>query len=236
MPLIPWCGIICACDPAILNHRSQCWFLLHTTFQFGIECWKILTTRRNNGKKTHKYLIGKGASQEALVVKEPVCQCKGHKRWGFSPCVRKIPWGGHGNPLQYSCLKNLMNRGAWWVSVHRVTQSQTQLCGTSHREIFLLLFFSRQVVSNSLGPHGLQHARPPCPSPSPRICLSSCPLDWWCHPTISSSVTLFSFCLCIKRQKEGSLCLHPVSSGPWQKMEVVESEEYWSTFVYMSLS
>ena len=127
MPLIPWCGIICACDPAILTHRSQCWFLLHTTFQFGIECWKILTTRRNNGKKTHKYLIGKGASQEVLVVKEPVCQCKGHKRWGFSPCVRKIPWGGHGNPLQYSCLENLMNRGAWWVSVHRVTQSQTQL-------------------------------------------------------------------------------------------------------------
>ena len=43
--------------------------------------------------------------------------------------------------------------------------------------------------------HGLQHAMPSCPSPSPGVCPSSCPLDWWCHPTISSSVTLFSFCL-----------------------------------------
>ena len=141
----------------------------------------------------------------------------------------------------HSCLENPMNRGAWWVAVCRVAWSQTQLKWLSmHAHLigksFCLLLFSCQVVSNSLGPHGLQHARPPCPSPSPRICLSSCPLNWWCHPTISSSVTLFSFCLCIKRQKEGSLCLHPVSSGPWQKMEVVESEEHWSTFVYMSLS
>ena len=37
--------------------------------------------------------------------------------------------------------------------------------------------------------------RPPCPSPSPRVCPSSCPLNWWCHPNISSSVTLLSFCL-----------------------------------------
>ena len=40
------------------------------------------------------------------------------------------------------------------------------------------------VVSNSLQPHGLQHARLPCPSPSPRACSNSCPLSWWCHPTI----------------------------------------------------
>ena len=40
--------------------------------------------------------------------------------------------------------------------------------------------------------HGLQHARLPCPSPSPRVCSNSCPLSQWCHPTISSSVTRFS--------------------------------------------
>ena len=56
------------------------------------------------------------------------------------------------------------------------------------------LLFSHQVMSNSLQPHGLQHARPPCPSPSPRLCSSSCPLNQWCHPIISSSVTFFSFC------------------------------------------
>ena len=50
--------------------------------------------------------------------------------------------------------------------------------------------FSHSVVSDSLWPHGLQHTRPPCPSP--RVCSNSCPLSWWCHPTISSSVIPFS--------------------------------------------
>ena len=48
--------------------------------------------------------------------------------------------------------------------------------------------FSRSVVSDCLQPHDLQHARPPCPSPTPGAYSSSCPLSWWCHPTISSSV------------------------------------------------
>ena len=55
--------------------------------------------------------------------------------------------------------------------------------------------FSHSVVSNSLQPHGLQHARPPCPSPTPGVYSNSCPLSWWCHPTISSSVIAFSSCL-----------------------------------------
>ena len=49
-------------------------------------------------------------------------------------------------------------------------------------------------MSDSLQPHELQHARPPCPSPTPRVYLNSCPLNWWCHPTISSSVVPFSSC------------------------------------------
>ena len=55
--------------------------------------------------------------------------------------------------------------------------------------------FSCSVVSDSLPPHGLQHTRSPCPSPTPRVYPNSCPLSWWCHPTISSSVDPFSFCL-----------------------------------------
>ena len=55
--------------------------------------------------------------------------------------------------------------------------------------------FSRSVVSDSLRPHGLQCARPPCPSPIPGVYSNSCPLNWWCHPTISSSVILISSCL-----------------------------------------
>ena len=48
---------------------------------------------------------------------------------------------------------------------------------------------------NSLWLHGVRHVRLPCSSSSPRFCPSSCPLNWWCHPNITSSVTLFSFCL-----------------------------------------
>ena len=50
-------------------------------------------------------------------------------------------------------------------------------------------------MSDSLWPHGLQHTRLPCPSPSPGACSNSCPFSWWCHPTISSSVVPFSSCL-----------------------------------------
>ena len=55
--------------------------------------------------------------------------------------------------------------------------------------------FRCSVVSNSLRPHELQHARPPCPSPTPRVYSDSCPSSRWCHPIISSSVIPFSSCL-----------------------------------------
>ena len=61
--------------------------------------------------------------------------------------------------------------------------------------IILFLLFSCSVMSNSLRPHGFQHARLPCPLPSPGVCSYSCPLSQWCHPTISASVTPFSSCL-----------------------------------------
>ena len=52
--------------------------------------------------------------------------------------------------------------------------------------------FGCSVMSDSLRPHGLQHSRPPYPSPTPGACSNSCPSSWWCHPTISSSVVPFS--------------------------------------------
>ena len=58
-----------------------------------------------------------------------------------------------------------------------------------------LVQFSHSVTSNSLQPHGPQHARPPCPSPTPGVYSNSCPLSQWCHPIISSSVVPFSSCL-----------------------------------------
>ena len=102
-------------------------------------------------------------------------------------------------------LGNPRNGGAWWVAIYGVAQSQTRLKRLSstscscyllfndHRKkkkcLLRLLLLSGSVVSDSLWPHGLQHARLPCPSPSPRTCSNWCPLSRWCHPTISSSVT-----------------------------------------------
>ena len=54
--------------------------------------------------------------------------------------------------------------------------------------------FSHSVMSNSLQPHELQHAKPPCPSPTPGVHSSWCPLSRWCHPAISSSAVPFSSC------------------------------------------
>ena len=64
-----------------------------------------------------------------------------------------------------------------------------------HSFIHFQVQFSHSVVSNPLWPHGLQHARSPCPSPTPEVYSNSCPLSWWCHPTLSPSVIPFSSCL-----------------------------------------
>ena len=63
-----------------------------------------------------------------------------------------------------------------------------------NRVQFSSVQFSRSVMSDSLQPHESQHARPPCPSPTPGVHPNSCPLSRWCHPAISSSVVPFSSC------------------------------------------
>ena len=70
------------------------------------------------------------ASQAALVVKKMPATAG-----GFDPWVGKIPWRRHGSPLQDSCLENPMDRGAWWATVLRVTESRTRLkqLSTAHR-------------------------------------------------------------------------------------------------------
>ena len=85
--------------------------------------------------------------------------------------------------------------GSLWKSVKwRKIEEYTipQLLGTLLTSISLSVQFSRSVVSDSLRPHESQHARPPCPSPTPGVHSDSCALSRWCHPTISSSVIPFS--------------------------------------------
>ena len=79
-------------------------------------------------------------------------------------------------------------RARWGV---RGLSSFCSVSGTQEDQ-FSSVQFSHSVVSDSLRPHGLQYARPPCPSPTPGVYSNSCPLSQWCHPTISSSVVPFS--------------------------------------------
>ena len=65
-----------------------------------------------------------GASQVALVVKNTPANAGDRRDAGFIPGPGKSFGAGHGNPLQYSCLENPMDRGAWQVTVHRVTKGQ----------------------------------------------------------------------------------------------------------------
>ena len=69
-----------------------------------------------------------------------------------------------------------------------------EVMGHIYNRIFSSVQFSRSVVSDSLRPHELQHARPPCPSPTLRVHSNWCPSSQWCHPAKSSSVVPFSSC------------------------------------------
>ena len=67
----------------------------------------------------------KGASQVVLVIKNQPANAGDLRDMGLIPTLRRSLGEGHGNPLQYSCLENSMNRGAWRTTVHRVAKSQT---------------------------------------------------------------------------------------------------------------
>ena len=104
-----------------------------------------------------------------------------------------------------------MDRRNWWATVHGVSKFRHDWA-TEHSTAQDILYYnlmdndrkissdqirsvtSRSVVSDSLRPHESQHARPPCPSPSPGVHSDSRPSSWWGHPAISSSVILFSSC------------------------------------------
>ena len=79
--------------------------------------------------------------------KEPICQCRRHKRHGFGPWVRRSPGEGHSSPLQYSYLDNVMDRGAWWATIQRVTKSRTQLQQLS-MHVPIIIFIQCSLAGN----------------------------------------------------------------------------------------
>ena len=104
-------------------------------------------------------------------------------------------------PLGLTGLISLKSKGllrafsSTTVKRHQFFGAQPSLWSSFYIHTWLmeksLLLFTHSVMSDSLWPYGLQHARLPCPSVSPRACSNSCPLSQWCHPTISSSVISF---------------------------------------------
>ena len=105
------------------------------------------------------------------------------------------------NPMDYIIHGILQARILEWVAFPFFRGSfqprdKTQVSGIAGGFFYQLsrssVQFSHSVVSDCLQPHGLQHARPSCPSPAPGVYSNSCPLSQWCHPTISSSIVPFS--------------------------------------------
>ena len=126
----------------------------------------------------------------------------------------KLHFKIHGSPTYILCYKDQF----------QVKWSRTFKSNTHENFIMIIMFgnilkismspvqFSLSVVSNSLWPRGLQYTRLPCPSPTPGAYSNSCPLSRWCHPTISSSVIPFSFCL-QSFPESGSIQMSQFSSG-----------------------
>ena len=94
------------------------------------------------------YLEDFWASQMALVVKNSLANAGDLRDKGSIPGLGRYPGGRHGNLLQYSCLENLMDRGAWWATVHGVTKSWIQLkqLSTMHAQRCMIVFRYFKVV------------------------------------------------------------------------------------------
>ena len=99
-------------------------------------------------------------------------------------CLSSLPWLA----AVWICpLELWAGQGGWKTTFYKQETGNMEMnCTREDTTGFC------SVSYDSLQPHGLQHARPPCPSPTPRVYSNSCPLRQWCHPTISSSVVPFS--------------------------------------------
>ena len=96
-------------------------------FSGMVEFQQSLKGSAGEGQPRQEKVLSKGlhgAFQVVPVVKNPPANAGDIRDVGL---ISGAPGGGHGNPLQYSCLENPVDRGAWWAAVHRVTQSQTRL-------------------------------------------------------------------------------------------------------------
>ena len=115
--------------------------------------------------------------------------------WQFLECwVNSGSWWWTGGQGVLACCDSWGCKESDMIERLNWTENVETFGVTSHVEInYDALMFSTSVMSDSVRPHGLQYTRPPCTSQSPRACSNSCPLSWWCHPTILSFVPFSSF-------------------------------------------
>ena len=134
------------------------------------------------GSKLRLELVDRRGFPGGTSGKEPTCQCRDITDASSIPGSGRYPGGGHGNPVQYSCLENSMDRGVWWATVHGVTKGQTWLKWLSthtnrhtHKQTDTHTHADRSHWCN--------------PSPLPSLCASL-----WYLTQISFLMTAGSFC------------------------------------------
>ena len=148
----------------------------------------------------------------------------------YHPCIGYMCRGHKIQVLQTE--RNNTQRGAsketffTWTSFRQDLGPWPHVAMVWDSEAFSVQF-SYSVMSDSLRPLGLQHARSPCPSPTLKACSNSCPLSQWCHPTISSSVVHFSSCL-------QSFPIFRIFSN--ESVLHISWSKYWSFSISISLS
>ena len=141
------------------------------------------------------------------------------------------PWGRRGGKKRPKTgEKWALNSRDWWEEERKGKNRMRRMFEDWELEIWYgacSLQFSCSVFPDSLWSHGLQHARLLCPSSSPGACWNSCPSSRWCHPTILSSVTPFSFCLQSSPVFSSKLVLHLRWAKYWNfNFSVSPSNEY----------
>ena len=125
---------------------QQSWFLIPACATSSLACLMIYSAYKLN-KQGDNILPWHGPQELTIYLKlphvrkgflggstdkEPACQCRKHRRLGFSPSVGKVPWRRKLQPIHFSCVGNSIDRGTWWAVVYGVTESQTQLQNGTH--------------------------------------------------------------------------------------------------------
>ena len=148
-----------------------------------MKCWKKLFYQKQKGKNT----------QNSSEFCKDLCEEVTH--WKRLWCWEELEAGGERDDRGWDgWMASLtrwtwvwLNSGSWWWTGRPGVQ---QFMGSQRVRKYwaTVTQFSCSVMSDPLRPYGLLHARPPCPSPTPGVHSNSCPVSWWCNPTISSSV------------------------------------------------